>query len=284
MIPSNHPHRPLMFSKLRFTMLFPLAALLGCGVNPTPPSSSPATFDLSGDWLAMAPAGPGLPLTLPTPVAEFSGALQFNGNAVTGTFRALATNYPNPCVSILQDLQVTGTLDASNNLSLTIPISGGTATIAAPLQNAYTYFNNGTWQITGGACAMASTQITMAHIAPVTGTYSGTFNVLNLTTVTIEPGTATTITAVLAQSTTPNADGQFPLTGTITATGACSGTFPLVNEVVSGGSITLSPPLTGSSTEIFDGAVEPTGTYIVGAFLPLNACGSQDFSGTLTRQ
>jgi hypothetical protein len=270
-----------MLSKRRFTLLLPLAALLACGSNPTPPKSNPSTFNLSGDWLALAPYPVGTQ-TLPTPIADFMGALQFSGSSVTGTVRALSPTFPNPCVSALQDLTVTGTVDASNNLVLTIPISGGTAAINAAVQDSYAYFN-GSWQITGGACAMGSTQITLAHFAPITGTYAGTFNILDLSTLTIEPGTATAIAAVLTQSTTPNADGQFPVTGTITATGNCSGTFALTSEVVAGGGLMLNQSIP-EQTVIFDGATEPTATYLSTAFSPLTACNSQTYSGTLTRQ
>jgi hypothetical protein len=284
MIAMKLPAGSAMLSKFCPLLLLPLAALLGCGLTPAPSNpSSPAAFDLSGNWLAIAPFLAGTQ-SLPTPIAEFTGALQFSGGTVTGTLRALSPTFPNPCVPILYDLQATGTVDGADNLTLSVPISGGTATITATIGDSYNYFNSGTWQITGGACAMPSTKITMAHIAPATGTYTGTFSVLDLTTLTFEPGSATAITAVLTQSTTPNADGQFPLAGTITTTGDCNGTFTLVDEVVSGGGITLTPPLTGSPTVIFVGGVEPTATYLVTDLTPLNACGMKDYSGTLTRQ
>jgi len=272
-----------MRSHLRILLLLPIAAILGCGASPT--QSSPTSPNLSGDWLALAAPTPigSATTTLPTPIGEFVGALQFTGNTAAGTFRAIDPTYLNPCVSFTQDLPVTGTLDAANHLTLTLPISGGTATITATLpQNSQTY-TLGNWQIVGGACAMPATTIVIAQFAPVTGTYTGILNVLDLTTHLPVPGSATTVSAVLTQSTTPTADGQFPLSGTVTASGACSGSFPIINEVVFGGVILPFIP-TGSSTIGFLGAVEPTATTLVGGIDPYSACGSQFYQGTLTRQ
>ena len=276
---------PHMRSRLRILLLLPLAAILGCGSSATLPSSTSISPNLSGDWFALAaPTTIGsAPTTLPTPIADFIGALQFTGNTAAGTFRAFDPTYPNPCVSFTQDLPVTGTIDSNNNLTLTVPISGGTATISATLPQNPQTFTNGSWQIVGGACAMPATAIAIVQVAPVTGTYTGVLNVIDLTTFTPVPGTATTVTAVLTQSTTSNADGQFPLTGTVTASGACSGSFPIINEVVFGGSISpLIPP--GTSTVDFLGAVEPTAATIVAGIDPYSACGSQLYQGTLTRQ
>jgi hypothetical protein len=274
-----------MFPGLRFTLLIPLAAILGCGVTPTPATTTSPSLSLSGNWMAIAPATPSTPpITLPTPIAEFTGALQFSGNAVTGTLRAFDPEFPNQCVSMTQDLPVSGTLDASNKLTLVVPISGGTATITATLGTNSETYTNGTWQIVGGACAMPVTSIVIAHYAPVTGTYTGTLNTFDITTLTIVPGTATSITAVLTQSTAPNADGQFPLTGTIIATGACSGNFTIANEAVSGGAITPISSLTNPQTAFLDGVIEPTATSIVAGFSGLAACNWQVYQGTLTRQ
>jgi hypothetical protein len=129
---------------------------------------------------------------------------------------------------------------------------------------------------------MPSTAIEMAQFAPATGTYTGVLNVIDLTTHLPIPGTATNVTATLVQATTPNADGQFPLSGTITASGACTGTFPITNEVVMGGEFMQVLPST--STVILTGGILLTGTTLLGGFSAFSACGSQFYTGTLTRQ
>jgi hypothetical protein len=269
-----------MFPGLRFTLLIPLAAILGCGVTPTPSTPSSSVLNLTGDWVVLAPPNPLTPLALPTPVADFMGALQSSGSTITGTFRAISPAFPQ-CVSFTQDLPVSGTIGSSNKATLTIPIAGGTATITATITTPQSY-TNGTWQIVGGACAMPLTAIEMAEFAPATGTYTGTLNVLDLTTNLPVPGTATAVTATLVQATTPNADGQFPLSGTITASGGCTVTFSITNEVVAGGLFMQVPP--GSSTVNMVGGILPTGTPLLGGFSAFSACGSQVYTGTLTRQ
>src|ERR1035441_9838231 len=280
MIPSNHPHGPIMFSKLRFTLLFPLAALLACGSTPTPSAPASNYLNLTGDWVALAPPNPLTPGVLPTPVSDFLGALQSSGSAVTGTLRAISLSSPQ-CVSFTQDLPVTGTIDANGNLVLTIPIAGGTATITATITTPESY-TPGTWQISGGACAMPSTAVDIAEFAPATGTYTGVLNVLDTTTGLPVAGTATSVTAVLTQSTTPNSDGDFPVSGTVTATGACSTSFPITNEVVEGG--VFMPDLTTGSTSDFFGGIIPTATMLSADFIASPPCGSQVYSGMLTRQ
>jgi hypothetical protein len=228
MIPPNVLQALVMFAKFRLFLLIPLAALLACGSNITPTAPASNYLNLTGDWVALAPPNPSTPGVLPTPVGDFIGALQSSGGTVTGTLHGLSTSFPQ-CVPLTQDLQAAGTIDANGNLVLTIPIAGGTATITATIATPESY-TNGTWQISGGACAMPSTAIQIAEFAPATGTYTGVVNLLDLTTGLPIPGTATNVTATLVQSPTPNADGEFPLSGTVTATGACSASFPIANE------------------------------------------------------
>jgi hypothetical protein len=208
------------------------------------------------------------------------GALQSSGGTVTGTFRAISTTFPQ-CVSFTQDLPVSGTIDANNNTSLTIPVAGGTATISATITTPQ-FYSNGTWQIVGGSCAMPSTSIQIAEFAPATGTYTGVLNVIDINTNLPVPGTATTVNATLVQATTPNADGQFPLSGTLTATGACTGGFAISNEVVSGGIFMQTIPATSNVDLV--GGILPNAATLIGGFSSSSACGSQLFEGTLTRQ
>jgi len=262
----------------RLLLLSPLAALLACGSNPTPSTPSSPYLNLSGDWVALATPNPSTPGVLPTPIQDFMGALQSSGGTVTGTLHAISLS---SCVLLTQDLPATGTIDLNGDLTLTVPIAGGTATISATITTPESY-TNGTWQIAGGACAMPATAIEIAQFAPATGTYTGVLNVIDTTTGLPVTGTATNVTVSLDQSTTPNADGEFPLTGTITATGACAGSFPITNEVVSGG-IFMPASFTGP-LGVLNGGIIPTGTTLIADFMPDPACGSQLYNGILTRQ
>jgi len=269
-----------MFRGIRFTLLIPLALFIGCGVNPAPSAPGSSALNLTGDWVVLVPSIPQVPPSLPSPLSDFMGALQSSGSNITGTFRAISTTFPQ-CVSPTQNLPVSGTIDSTNKVILTIPIAGGTATITATITTPQSY-TSGTWQIVGGACAMPPTTIDMAEFAPATGTYTGTLNIQNPTTHLPVPGTATAVTATLVQSPTPNADGQFPLSGTMTASGACTGTFSINDEVVTGGLFMQVLPSTSPAALI--GGTLPTGSPLIGGFSAFSACGSQFYSGTLIRQ
>jgi hypothetical protein len=231
------------------------------------------------------------PTTLPSPIADFTGALQSSNGTITGTLRAFDGS-TNPCVPLTQDLAVTGSDSSAtslsgtvNNLSLTVPIANGTATITADLPQNLNSYITGSYQIVGGACTMPATPMIISQFASATGTYTGTLNVVNQTTYLPIPGTATAITAVLTQSAIPNADGQFPLTGTVSANGACNANLAFSNGIVFGNGI-LSQPLTGPSNPqgFFGGAIDPTATTFTGLFEAFSNCNNQEYQGTLTRQ
>lgn len=280
MIPPKNFLGPVMLSKLRLSLLIPFAALLGCGSTPTPSAPATTYLDLTGNWMALGHSS--IPPTFPGPIADFTGALQSNHATVSGTLRAAdLTNPANPCVLLTQDLAATGTIDAANNLTLTVPISNGMATITATLSQNLHSFMSGSYMIAGGACAMPATPMTISQFAPATGTFTGTFNLYALGSTTPTPGTATAITAVLTQSTTPNADGQFPLSGTITATGACTDSVTFTNGLVIGDGI-LSQSLLSQGN--FIGAIDPTANSLSGLFEGFAACNYQGYTGTLTRQ
>jgi len=176
---------------------------------------------------------------------------------------------------------VTGTLDASNNLTLTIPLSGGTATITAILPQDAQTFTPGSFQIVGGTCSMPATDMFITQFAPVTGTYAGT-----LATTYNTPATGATVTAALVQSTTPNADGQFPLTGTVTIQGPCSVTLPLLPETVSGNGISLPTGSSTSPASDLTGALLPPTATSIQAFIDIydTNCPIAILHGILTRQ
>jgi hypothetical protein len=256
----------------RILLLLPLAALLSCGSSQNP--SAPLTF--SGNWEAV-----GGPIALTSdPIMYFTGSLQFNGSTVTGTLRAFTNPKigSSPCVAATQDLQATGTLDADNNLTLTFPIAGGAATITAALGPDLQSSAAGTWQIVGGSCATASAAITIAQYLPLTGTYVGY----------LANGLANgSATAILTQSTTPNANGLFPLTGTIIVSGTCSGTMPMVAELVSGNNINTAGTSTPTPSAELTGTFDPTATTIqasVELFAPNCSIQNIALQSTLTRQ
>jgi hypothetical protein len=269
-----------MRSSLSVLVAISLAVLAGCGVNPATSISVSAYPNLSGNWEAIG-LPPQFSTGLTTPIAAFLGALQTSNGNVTGTMRAVDTNQLAPCVPLNQDLTVSGTVSTSGNLVLTVPMAGGTATLSATLNSDPQSFNTGLWTIVDGSCAMASTSMAIVQFAPVTGTYSGTLTSFGTT------NNATMVTAMLVQSPTPNADGQFPLTGTLTyaGTGSCSGSYPLIPEYVTAGAISQTSGSALVSAGVVDGVIQPSATSINATTTVLTtSCLGGPLSGTLTRQ
>jgi hypothetical protein len=94
---------------------------------------------------------------------------------------------------------------------------------------------------------------------------------------TLVPGTNITMTVILAQSTTPNASGAFPVTGSYAVSGTCtdSGTLPAI-AAQGGGLGTLSSSLT------FSASANPTASNIDLLFSSTNC--NLLYQGVLVRQ
>jgi hypothetical protein len=210
---------------------------------------------------------------------QIAGALHVSNGTVTGSmFAALPTGYNSPsCADQWQALVVSGSVDASDNLTLTIPLGStqGTATITAALNTNPEIPANGSLQITGGSCALSSTPIVITQYAPLTGTYTGTLYQTNPTTgALINP---TTVTAVLTQSTTSDSYGEFLVSGTVTSTGAFAANYNLNGAVAFGGAL-----LGVQQYPLLEGPFSPSASTI-SAILIVNALNTA-YSGTLTRQ
>ncbi|MGA1983688.1 MAG: hypothetical protein ABSG84_14630 [Acidobacteriaceae bacterium] len=269
-----------MISKLRITLLLPLAALLACGSTPSGTSTQTNAYNFSGDWGVRTEANPDT-----IQITGFSGALSATAGVVSGELTTY-TNPFTPCMTpSITPVPVSGTVSADGNLTLSLPVAGGTATLSATLTTNLNTFASGTYQVVGGTCAMAATAMQIAQYAPLSGTYTGTFSVLNSYDLPT-PGTATTITAVLSQSAT-NTGAEFPVTGTVTTTGACVVSFTLSNTYVWGGVM-----MAGDSTFSYSliAGFDPTGSVTdIGIFTD-SVTGSncpnagQYFDGVLTRQ
>jgi hypothetical protein len=240
----------------------------------TPASPAPITANLSGTWVI------GADYTLPNgtfqytypPVNGFGGVLQFANGAVSGTLAPFAIY---GC-TISSYTPITGTIDASNNLTLTLPVGGGTATITATLGSNLQAATDGSFKVVGGYCATPATPMTIAQFTPVTGTYTGTFSASNSYGAPVS-GTIITLTTVLSQSSTPNASGVYPVTGTYTVTGGCTDSGSFAGLTASPGAIInqVSPNLFGS--------VSPSGDEIYDASFTSTKC-TADYQGSLTRQ
>jgi hypothetical protein len=134
--------------------------------------------------------------------------------------------------------------------------------------------------------------MTIAQYAPVTGTYTGTFTIPNTQSNAPTAGSSISVTAVLTQATTSNSSGQFPITGTVSVTGACTDTATLASTGTVNGSEIYSASDTGNvlTGPLFVGEITPSASTILWAEFTDASNGSNCnagiylYQGTLTRQ
>jgi hypothetical protein len=91
-------------------------------------------------------------------------------------------------------------------------------------------FFAGTYQVIGGTCAQPSIALTILSVPNITGTYTGTAMPVPISV----SGPSSTITATFVQASTPDANGKYALSGTITSTGGCHATYSFTSGAVSG--------------------------------------------------
>lgn len=242
----------------------------------------PVYPDVTGDWefLVEFATPPSAPPNLP--IALLSGSLSSSGGKVTGTLRSTGFAFP-PCVGLSTDLAATGTISTSGDLTLNIPVAGGMATITGSLQNLKTPGLSGTFVVAGGTCSQPSMNLVALQFPNLSGTYTGVL--VPVTPPAAGAASSGNVSAVLVEAAEPNADGQYPLTGTITATGACSGSFAFSQGIVYGGQVQSFPStsITPPDGASFVGFATPIPTItLIGLQFP--GCASFFSGGVLTRQ
>ena len=258
--------------RLLVTTLF-TASLLGCGG--VPPTPAPVFPNITGNWqFEVGSPGSGNTILIGSPIATLSGSLSSTGGKVTGILTALSISVT-PCIGSNTDIQVSGTIDSAGNLNLTAPIAGGVATLTAVVQNPALPGFNGTYQVVGGPCAQASSGLLSVEVPNISGTYAGT-----LKQPTAQGTGSLTVKAMLVESTAPNADGKYPLTGSVTYSGDCTGTFSFNNGLVSGVNVQSGPGLGEFSGSVSILATQP---FFVELFGP-TGCAGLAYSGNLTLQ
>jgi len=203
-------------------LLLPLACLLGCTLPVTTPAStnSPTTSSPtpSGSWENWQIQAGAAITSPPNTYPSFLGAIQVQGAQASGIFTTVEA-----AGTTGQPLDYTGSFNSSTE-DVFLATFGYGFDFNQPA-TPYTIVPVG---VTGGCVyppgytgpeclAIVAVPSVGVQIAPLNGTYTGT---LSGTLNTYSPFTSTPITGTTSvtftQSATPNASGQFPLTGTIT--------------------------------------------------------------------
>lgn len=216
--------------------------------------------------------------------------LSASGSNVTGT-AVLQMAFPTDCVAgccggpfSSFSRSLTGTVDAGGKLKLTSAVANGGPVFAMSGTVMNGALANGTYTLTG-PCP-ASGAFTGTEYPTLNGTYAGTLTSKNT-------GTAFTVTANLANSSIPRADGFFDVTSSATLSGypcirSATAAMPLdQNSGAIGNQFSVS--MTGNQggdTVLFglSGTLSQDGKTIHATYTAGGACRLDIGTGTLTLQ
>lgn len=257
-----------------------LAGLLaGCSTSSTRSTTAPmpSYADLAGNWQFTSSANPTL--------TSLAGSLTVDGPNVTGMLHPLA----GACVTgpTAAPFAVSGTISSAGLLTLTsTSFTGGTLHLTGTLAANQRSLQNPAYTVSGGICAAATPAlarltpqdnptITIAQqYQPISGTYTGNFS---------DPdGVILAVSADLQQSSSPDANGYFHLSGTATfANNPCLNTPVVTDSVINGATVTATytDSATGNSI-IATGTFDPSATTLTVSNWTLSGATSCADSGT----
>lgn len=280
---------PLTLHKLARISL-PLLSLIvtGCGHHGT--VVPPSVYDVGGNWQMQSSTGgtnAGILLL---------GSLTQSGTNVAATMRFADLSLPNSCGTPLQTITLNGATSASGetqSLQLVSPPLAGTGSVVKvnlTLPGTQHNIAFGSIEVDGTTCSYPPSGGGIgAQIGSITGSFTGTLTApASLQTDPTGNGKAQ---LTLTQASTPQADGQYPITGSLAfQAGTCSDTESLTG-LVSGASATLaSAPVNGVSNVQVTSGVNPSGLQLPGftVFFAAGPCGTglvpySTFAGTISQ-
>lgn len=276
----------------RFVLLLLAAAafgIVGCSAGtPGTPSTTAPIPSINGNWQIQPSAYPVTPTgTLSSGLVLLIGDLESSGSQVSGTFRYSNLAHGVDC-ALAQVIQVTGTVDAASHLTLSsAKLSDGSVVVVSldPSTNPANTWK-GTIAVSGGSCVVASESALGVNFPAVTGTYTGTLSIgLPGQPSTVAAGTAS---LTVTQSSTPTADGHFPLSGTFAySIGTCTGSVAMSGSVngvlVSLASTSTTVPLSIPTTLL--GGINFAATQVITPLIRIQqAPCSGEYTGSLDRQ
>ncbi len=194
--------------------------IAGCGMANTPLQVGTS---LSGNW-AFVPASSNVVLNL----GFMQGAYE--------TVSAIARLSGSSCISPTNDILLTGSVGSNNQMMLVSSAFGGTTlTLQGQVSGDGKGIAGATWTFAGGNCGtLGQANVAATNYSAINGTYTGNF--VN------SAGDSIAVSALLEQTSQPNLDGQFSLTGTATFPGnGCFAHQPsLTTSLVTGNNLALT--------------------------------------------
>jgi len=239
----------------------------GCGTQSAPLEVG---AKLSGNW-AFTTAKPNLALN----VGFTQGAYE--------TVSAVARLTGSACVPATTDITLTGSVSGSNQMTLVSQPFNGTVLTMKGLVAANSKAMTGvTWSFAGGTCGSLGTiAATATNYSEIAGTYNGNF--------ADNSGNAFPISAFLQQTSQPDQNGQFSLTGTATLpSNPCFVQQPTVTDsIVTGSSLVMVYTDPGSSTVLnASGTFNSAATQLTISTWSISGgpCDGDSGTGSLTEQ
>ncbi|HEX4310668.1 MAG TPA: hypothetical protein VHZ25_11615 [Acidobacteriaceae bacterium] len=257
--------RPAVLLSVATALGFTLLA--GCGMANTPIQVGTS---LSGNW-AFVPASSSAVLNL----GFTQGAYE--------TVSAVARLSGASCISPTTNILLTGSVGGNNQMLLvSSAFNGTTLTLQGEVAGDGKGIGAASWTFAGGNCGtMGKANVTATQYSAINGTYTGTFL----------DGSANPIavSALLEQTSQPDLDGQFSLSGTATfPDNSCFAAQPtLTTSLVTGSNLSMS------YTDTTSGAVlTAVGTFNASASqltitnwsITGGSCSGSSGTGTLTLQ
>ncbi len=243
------------------------ACVAGCGMANTPIQVGTS---LSGNW-SFAPGNYGVILNL----GFTQGAYE--------TVSAVARLNGVSCVSPATDILLTGSVGGDNQMMLvSTPFNGTTLTLQGQVTGDGKGIAGATWAFAGGNCnTLGKADVTATNYSNINGTYTGNF--------VDASNDQLAVSALLEQTTQPDLNGQFSLSGTASFPGnKCFAQQPtLTTSLITGNSLSMTYTDTASGAVLtasgtFNGAANQltiTSWSIVGG-----ACNGDSGTGMLAEQ
>ncbi len=228
--------------------------------------------NLTGNWSFTA-----------QPTSSSSSQLTLNAGLSSqpnGKITAVAHLSGAPCASAATAISMSGSLNDFGQLVLTSQPFGGTVlTIKGEMPGGASKLTNTTLTFSGGSCApLGRFPVATTQFAPINGTYTGTF---------IDAGgNSGSVTAVLTQTTQPDANGTFHLSGSSTFANNPCFTQPIVTDSLVTGSSMSTTYAQGSATITAVGTFNTDATQLTVTNWQVSGglCDGDTGTGLLTEQ
>lgn len=242
-------------------LLLSLSLLCGCSDAGTTSTTATVPSNLvRGNWQISSTDAAA------TALPALSGSLGADSTQITATLHAKADG---GCLSAGSSFALTGTADQNDKITLTGAVGGGTLTLSGTLAADGRSLTGASYNVVGGSCGFTEKVTATAQaFSPISGSYAGNFADAD--------GQVAQVTAILSQSPTSDADGNFTLSGSATVSdNPCfPNSVPVSNTQVTGGSFTFTYGAGGNTVTAHGTFSQDASTLAVTSWTSSGTCGA----------